>query len=83
MPVHVVRAPGRVNLIGEYTDFNLGYVLPAAIDREIRIAFVPSDDRRVVLHRLETGERGEFDLDDLPGLGRNLARLCRRAWPGP
>ena len=61
-----MRAPGRVNLIGEYTDFNLGYVLPAAIDREIRIAFVPSDDRRVVLHRLDTGERGEFDLDDLP-----------------
>ncbi len=64
--MHVVRAPGRVNLIGEYTDFNLGYVLPAAIDREIRIAFVPSDDRRVVLHRIDTGQRGEFDLDDLP-----------------
>lgn len=55
-----------MNLIGEYTDFNLGYVLPAAIDREIRIAFVPSADRRVILHRLETGERGEFDLDHLP-----------------
>jgi galactokinase len=58
-----VRAPGRVNLIGEYTDFNQGYVLPAAIDREIRLAFLPTADRRVVLHRLDTGERGEFDLD--------------------
>ncbi len=56
-----------MNLIGEYTDFNLGYVLPAAIDREIRIAFVPTDDRRVVLHRADTGERAEFDLDRLPG----------------
>jgi galactokinase len=64
--VRIVRAPGRVNLIGEYTDFNLGYVLPAAIDREIRIAFVPTDDRRVVLHRLDDGARGEFDLDELP-----------------
>jgi len=64
--VRVVRAPGRVNLIGEYTDFNQGYVLPAAIDREVRIASVPTDDRRVVLHRLDTGERGEFDLDHLP-----------------
>jgi len=64
--IAVVRAPGRVNLIGEYTDFNLGYVLPAAIDREIRIAFVASDDRRVVLHRSDSGERGEFDLDRLP-----------------
>jgi galactokinase len=61
-----VRAPGRVNLIGEYTDFNLGYVLPAAIDREIRIAFVPTDDRRVVLPRADGAERGEFDLDHLP-----------------
>ena len=64
--VRVVRAPGRVNLIGEYTDFNLGFVLPAAIDREIRIAFSSTDDRRVVLHRADTGERGEFDLDHLP-----------------
>jgi galactokinase len=70
-----------VNLIGEYTDFNLGYVLPAAIDREIRIAFVPSDDRRVVLHRLETGERGEFDLDHLPGRsGGWLDYVVGTAW---
>ena len=61
-----MRAPGRVNLIGEYTDFNLGYVLPAAIDREIRIAFVPTADRRVVLHRSDTGEEGSFELDALP-----------------
>ncbi|MGH2512003.1 MAG: galactokinase, partial [Candidatus Limnocylindrales bacterium] len=44
-------------------------MLPAAIDREIRIAFVPSADRRVVLHRLDTAEVGEFDLDDLPEPG--------------
>jgi len=61
--VRVVRAPGRVNLIGEYTDFNLGFVLPAAIDLEIRIAYIPSEDRRVTLTRLDGGITEAFDLD--------------------
>ena len=61
--VRLVRAPGRVNLIGEYTDFNLGFVLPAAIDLEIRIAYLPTDDRQVTLTRLDDGGSGAFDLD--------------------
>jgi galactokinase len=61
--IRIVRAPGRVNLIGEYTDINAGFVLPAAIDREIRIAYIPSGDRRVELTRLDDGDTGTFELD--------------------
>jgi galactokinase len=64
--VRIVRAPGRVNLIGEHTDYNEGFVLPAAISLETRICFVPTDDRRVELTRADTGERGGFELDDIP-----------------
>lgn len=76
-----VRAPGRVNLIGEHTDYNLGYVLPAAIDREIRIAFVPTDDRRVVLSRVDGPERLAFDLDTpRPRDGSWLDYVAGTAW---
>lgn len=64
-PGIVVRAPGRVNLIGEHTDYNEGFVLPMAIDRAVWIALRPRADRRVVVHALDLEKRGEFDLDAL------------------
>ena len=60
--VRVVRAPGRVNLIGEHTDYNDGLVLPAAIDRWVAIAFIPSDDGIVRLTRADTQETVDVAL---------------------
>jgi galactokinase len=61
--VRVVQAPGRVNLIGEHTDYNEGFVLPVAIDLGIAIALLPTDDGRVEVTLAATGETLGFDLD--------------------
>src|SRR5688572_11924344 len=61
-PAWVARAPGRVNLIGEHTDYNAGFVLPMAIDREVCIALSPRTDERVVIRSLEFAETVEFAL---------------------
>ena len=49
-PSVIARAPGRVNLIGEHTDYNDGFVLPMAIDRAIWIAARPRTDGLVRVH---------------------------------
>ena len=64
-PTAIVRAPGRVNLIGEHTDYNDGFVLPMAIDRAVWIALRPRSDNQVHLHSLDFEQTITFDLDSL------------------
>jgi galactokinase len=64
-PQWVIRAPGRVNLIGEHTDYNDGFVLPLAIDRAVWIALRPRTDRRVKVYSVDYRQAGEFDLERL------------------
>ena len=58
----IVRSPGRVNLIGEHTDYNDGFVLPAAIDKAIVFAVAPRADLRCLFHALDLKESFELDI---------------------
>lgn len=61
------KAPGRVNLIGEHTDYNDGLVLPFGIDRYVHFLARRRQDRQVLLYSTNFAERKELKLDDLPG----------------
>jgi galactokinase len=64
-PVFIARAPGRVNLIGEHTDYNDGFVLPMAIDHAVWIALRPRDDSVVRIHSLDLKLAADLELDSL------------------
>ena len=60
---HISRAPGRVNLIGEHTDYNDGFVMPAALEFRTLAAAAPRHDRKIVARLASGGEAHQFDLD--------------------
>ncbi|HOI87834.1 MAG TPA: galactokinase [Lentimicrobium sp.] len=54
-------APGRINIIGEHTDYNDGFVLPAAIDKRIYLAIAPSANQKAIIHSFDFSETVEFE----------------------
>lgn len=64
-PTILVKAPGRINLIGEHTDYNNGFVLPAAIDKAIYFVISPRNDRKCILVAHDLDDSHEFSLDNL------------------
>ncbi len=76
MPVATVKAPGRVNLIGEHTDYNDGFVLPAAINYYTYIAFAPTDNRQ--LHLVAYNFNNESVIVDLDAVQQHNGD---ESWP--
>ena len=76
-PAFVASAPGRVNLIGEHTDYNDGFVLPAALDRGTAVAIGPRTDDRLVMCTGNGGPEGSFALARLyPSENRAWTDYC-------
>ena len=80
-PSFVTRAPGRVNLIGDHTDYNDGFVLPMAIDREVWLAGRMRADRMVAVYSINFDEVARFAVDDTSPRGDGWAEYVRGvAW---
>lgn len=69
----LIRSPGRVNLIGEHTDYNMGFVLPAAIDKAIYFAITPRNDETCNLFAIDMNENFEFRISNF--------HFSEKKWP--
>jgi galactokinase len=63
----LISAPGRVNLIGEHVDYNMGVVLPVTVDRRLWVAARPVEESSLHIQALDLGEEVRIDLNDLDG----------------
>jgi galactokinase len=60
----LIRSPGRVNIIGEHTDYNDGFVFPIAIDQATWVTMSPREDEKIVVQSLNFQEATEIDIQD-------------------
>lgn len=70
----ITRSPGRINLIGEHTDYNNGYVLPAAIDKAAYIALTPRTDKAIHLFSIDLNDSYTTHID-------NIEKSNKASWP--
>jgi galactokinase len=68
-PQIIVRSPGRVNIIGEHTDYNEGFVLPAAIDKAAYVAMSLRDDSEIHLYAADLNETFSTDVNSIKPVG--------------
>ncbi len=61
----IFRSPGRVNLIGEHTDYNEGFVLPAAIDKNILFGITPRNDNKVSIFSIDFNEEVKLNINKI------------------
>lgn len=66
----IIRSPGRINLIGEHTDYNMGFVLPAAISKAIYLGIGKRDDKQIRLHSLDYNDDCQSDIGSLSRSGK-------------
>ena len=71
-----VYSPGRINLIGEHTDYNDGFVLPAAIDSALHFTIGPSKSDKVELHALDLNEKVEISKDNIRKSDKDWVNYC-------
>ncbi len=71
-PALIVRAPGRINIIGEHTDYNLGLVLPGAIDRELYFAVGENSDDKLRFRALDISASADVSLANLLGIAQQF-----------
>jgi len=75
------QAPGRVNLIGEHTDYNDGFVFPSAINFHTQVAIAARQDQRLVIYSESYKESAEVDLGNVSVSSRNIGAIMSLAWP--
>lgn len=66
----IIRSPGRINLIGEHTDYNMGFVLPAAINKSIYLGINKRNDQKIKIHSLDLQDDFESSIDRIESSGK-------------